>query len=201
MKKINYKTSLLILALTLIVSCRKDTTEPCGGREYFYYLNEEEKSKIAYSGNDTLVFANNFNDTAICIGQGKKQFYVKSCPSRVECDPDCWYYEAYHYPFSSNNPKFNFELKIYKNDGYGVETVNFLFNGIDLPLYFINIDRKGSPVYIDSIFVINKWYYSISWAAKYFNPSLDKLFYNKEFGVLKIQNPDSTEIWQLITKK
>ena len=76
-----------------------------------------------------------------------------------------------------------------------------LFNQTDFPLYLDHINNPTSSTYIDSLFVKGKWYSAVSYAAKYFNPQFDKLFYNKEYGILKIQNADSTVIWELINKK
>ncbi|MCX6186815.1 MAG: hypothetical protein NTU43_07440 [Bacteroidetes bacterium] len=197
-------TYLLLFFFISIISCRKDSSNGCGGSiKTYHQLSDFDKAKIPYKVNDTLVFISKSNDTAICIGQGKKQnFGVQSTPKvNGDCDPDFDYYEFYDYNFKSNNLKFNIALSIYKNDGYGFETVHFNFNETDLPLYCTDIGNPEYSTYIDSIIVLGKWYRSVSYAAKYFNPKLDKLYYNKEFGILKIQNSDSSEVWELLNKK
>lgn len=159
---------------------------------------------MPYTGTDTLVFVSNTNDTAICLGQGKKQFYEKftRIVSMGDCASDTDFYEAYNYGFKSNKSSFKLELNIYKNDGYGLETIHATKNiDTEFRIYLVDINNKSISNYIDSIYVRNKWYNKVTVTSKYFNPNLDKLYYNKEFGILKIQNSDSTQVWELLTKK
>jgi hypothetical protein len=140
------KTTKLISILFLIMliqSCTKDS-EPCGGNETYNYLSTEDKAKVPYTGTDTLVFVSNTNDTAVCIGQGKKRFYtVKYLSVRAgECQNDAYYYEAYNYKFVSNNSNLKIETNIYKDDLSGSETIHFLKNQIDFTLYLDHIDLK-----------------------------------------------------------
>lgn len=154
---------------------------------------------MPYSGMDTIVFVSNTNDTAVCVGQGKTQFFWEyPYYSNPDCPPNVDYYEAYHYKIVSDNSKFKLDITIYKNDGYGLPTIHIIYNQIDFPIYVERVDRKITADFIDSLKVRNTWYKNVSITGKYFNPKLDRLYYNKQFGVLKIQNADSTEVWELI---
>ncbi len=199
-KLLTYLLSYLI-ALSF-ETCKRDNP-PCGGGKDYHYLSEGEKTKVPYTGIDTLVFISNTNDTAVCIGQGKEQFYktLTTPVANGDCNPRIDYYEAYNYKFKSNNLKFNLDFNAYKNDLYGDATIHILFNQSDFPIYIDEIDNSKTPYYMDSLKIVNEWYKRITFTSKYFDSTLDKLYYNKEFGILKIQNSDSTEVWELLTKK
>ena len=67
----------ILLLVMLIQSCSK--TDPCPkGQENYYNLTDEEKSKIPYTGTDTLVFISDKSDTATLIGKGKSQSYKRT---------------------------------------------------------------------------------------------------------------------------
>jgi hypothetical protein len=122
------KTTKLISILFLIMlmqSCTKDN-EPCGGNETYNYLSTEDKAKVPYTGTDTLVFVSNTNDTAVCIGQGKKRFYtVKYLSVRAgECQNDAYYYEAYNYKFKDNKNLLDISLNIFKYDLDNFEVIS-----------------------------------------------------------------------------
>ena len=64
----------MLSLLAIITSCSKDPG-PCGGQKTYYYLSEEDKAKIPYSGTDTLIFISDQGDTTTLVGQGKKTYY------------------------------------------------------------------------------------------------------------------------------
>jgi hypothetical protein len=67
---------LLIIFSSVFFSCRKDI-DPCDfGPSSYSYLSSDNKVKIPYNGDELLMFTNNFGDTAICIGQGREQFFT-----------------------------------------------------------------------------------------------------------------------------
>jgi hypothetical protein len=201
-----HKLLLIFLLFTsTFFSCRKDDDTPCDNKDYHYNLSEEDKSKVPYTGYDTLVFVSNTNDTAVCIGQGKKQFYLRTVIPNYTINncsiPSTDNYEAYNYKFSSNNSKFNIELDQYKKNENGLEYIFFQFNKIYFILYNRRVGNPNSNNFIDSILVKDKWFKNVSMASRDFNSQYDNLYYNKNFGILKIQNADSSEVWELHTKK
>ena len=193
---------LIILIFFLLQSCKKDNNNTkCGGNKYYHYLSEPEKATVPYEVNDSIIFISNKNDTAFCICKEKVPFYVTSSfYANPDCPPNTDYYEAFNYIFFSNNANFKIGLYIYENDGYGLETIHIIYNQTDFPLYVERIDRKITADFIDSLQVGSIWYKNVSITGKYFNTKLDRLYYNKQFGILKIQNIDSTEIWELVSK-
>jgi len=204
-----HKILLIFLLFTsTFFSCRKDDDTPCDNKDYHYNLSEEDKSKVPYTGYDTLVFVSNTNDTAVCIGQGKKQYYLRTVIPNYTINncsiPSTDNYEAYNYKFSSNNSKFDIDFNIYQKygEGIGSKTINIIYNNkYEFVLFLSQINKKSSDSYIDSIITQEVWYKDVSITFLNFDKSLNRLFYNQEFGIIKIQNSDSTEVWELLTKK
>lgn len=112
MKKTIQLFSILLLVM-LIQSCSK--TDPCPkGQENYYNLTDEEKSKIPYTGTDTLVFISDKGDTATLIGQGKSQSYKRTTSGG---NPDCQI--SYNYD--------NYELLTYSYLGTNLDLKNIQF--------------------------------------------------------------------------
>lgn len=201
----HFKSVIIIFLLSAVClqNCRKKDSTPCTGTAYYHNLNEQEKATVPYSGSDRLVFVSNAKDTAVCISQGKKQFFrtdvIPNSTNNACSPPSSDNYEAINYKMLSNKPQFSIDLNIYENDGFGVETIHIQYNSLpDFILYVSQIGYDKAVNFIDSIQVQKKWYRDVSVSYQYFNPALAKLYYNKEHGILKIQNADSTEIWELI---
>ncbi|MES2653960.1 MAG: hypothetical protein V4620_00115 [Bacteroidota bacterium] len=106
--------SILFLLILFSQSCGKVTDGCPQSTNDFYNLTDEEKSKIPYTGNDTLVFISNQGDTATLIGQGKKQTY-KNITVPLG-NPDCG---GTH---SENYEKIEFSFK-----GANIDLNNILF--------------------------------------------------------------------------
>lgn len=193
---------IMLSLLAILTSCSKDPG-PCGGQKIYYYLSEEDKAKVAYTGTDTLIFVSNTSDTVVCIGQGKKQFYetYSSPVNNGDCDPATYYYEAFNYRFKTNNLNFKLDFTIYKNDLTGLETIHIFFNNVDYKLYLVDLGNSKVSNYVDSIKIYNDWNKKVTTTLGFDNIVYGKLFYNQEKGILKIQNNDSTNVWQLLNKK
>jgi hypothetical protein len=201
---------LLIFFISTFFSCRKDDDTPCDNKDYHYNLSEEDKSKVPYTGYDTLVFVSNTNDTAVCIGQGKKQFYLRTVIPNYTINncsiPSTDNYEAYNYKFSSNNSKFKIDVNLYRDSKAGIglipKTLEAVFNDVSgFVFYLDDIGKIRKKNYFDSLEIKNYSYKNVYISFQNFMPDLYKMYYNQEFGVLKIQNRDSTEVWELLTKK
>ena len=190
----------MLFAVTFVFSnCKKDnTTGKCGGNKYYHNLSASDKTKVPYSGTDTLVFVSNNEDTAVCLGQGKKQFYVTSSfYANPDCPPNTDYYEANSYLMASTNSNFQLNFTLYKDDGYGLPAIHVIRKQTDFRLSLVHINYQAAENFIDSLKVRNVWYKRATVIWSHGNPQADKLYYNQEFGIIKIQNADSTEIWEL----
>ena len=188
-----FKILKFAILLAIITSCSKDPG-PCGGQKTYYYLSEADKAKVPYAGTDTLVFVSNTNDTAVCIGQGKKQFFTVEYDSgNPDCKPPEYYYEAYNYKYDCLNTNFKLDLNIFKKFDGQLEIINPIVNS----KYFFIYCRKvyDNPNSIDIRGII---YNNVSSVFMEYNDSAYQLFYNNKNGILKIENKDKSVIWELI---
>jgi hypothetical protein len=186
-----YKTILLCIAFVFTQSCQKESNGPCGGNKTYYYLSEIDKAKVPYTGTDTLVFVSNTNDTAVCIGQGKKLFYTAHSFSvnAGECEDDTYYYEAYNYKFKDRNNMLNISLNIFEYDLIAYEVMEIKKE--EISLHPINLIYFFSKYYNDSI-QTNKYIYK----TLRINNGLGFIVqYNLQKGIIQIQNDE--KIWRL----
>jgi hypothetical protein len=195
-----HKISLLLILFTsTFFSCRREGSL-CIPNHTYQNMMESDKLLVKYTGEDTLIFVNNFNDTAICIGQGKKQYYLIEPINNYNKDTctvrSTHNYEAFRYTFNSPTSEFYFDLLLRA----GAITINYK-NRISFEISLGHINERRAVTYLDSITILNKTYKNVTFSNQFYNPKFARLYYNQEFGVLKIQNSDSTEVWELLTKK
>lgn len=107
---------LCILFLLTLTGCKYDPH--CKTDWPTVYLSDFDKSRVPYSGNDTIVFVSNNGDTAICVGNGKASKIQKD---NVYMNPDCGKHDEFHeyieYDFLSNDTILfpSFQIYIYAN--------------------------------------------------------------------------------------
>jgi hypothetical protein len=108
---------LLIILSSVFFSCRKDV-DPCDfGPNSYNYLSSDNKAKIPYNGDELLMFTSNFGDTAICIGQGREQFFTTYTWYDYGCERQMFSnYEAFKIKFLDENKKLNIEIIAYFYD-------------------------------------------------------------------------------------
>ena len=190
MKKLpTYLFVLLIIAS--FTTCKRDSSGPCGGRKSYYNLSDIDEAKVPYTGTDTLVFVSNSNDTAICIGQGKKQFYeILSTPvANGDCDPDFDYYEAYFYKFIDKNNLLNISMNVWLCDLYMFDVMDITLNSVRV--YPIRTSFFYEKYYNDSAFTNQSSYKTLR-----INDGLGNIIqYNIKKGVIQIQSNNKT--WKL----
>jgi hypothetical protein len=168
-----------------IQNCSKDPG-PCGGQKTYYYLSEEDKAKVPYTGTDTLVFVSNTNDTAVCIGQGKKQFYTVEYDSgNPDCKPPEYYYEAYNYKFIDTNNLLNITLNVYNYED------NMEIKNNDLSLFPINLIYFYEKYYNDSASTNKNQYNTL----RINNGKGFIVQYNLKKGIIKVESNNKT--WRL----
>ncbi len=176
----------LIFIIMLTQSCSKDTS--CGNTNDIvnnYNISDDDKSKIPFKGNDTLIYISDAGDTATLIGTGKK-VYIDQVRKDISGNADCPKYnldnkETIGIEYYGDNTELNrIKYKIYGNQER--TEIEFTFNtyyGITYP-YNLN-----SPIfYTDSVNIGNKFYLGRPLGL---SSSNYKALYNFNYGFLKIQ--------------
>jgi hypothetical protein len=184
--------SILILFI-LAQSCTKDAS--CNGQRdtvNSYYISADDKSKIPFKGNDTLVYISNAGDTAILIGNGKRAF-IDKVQTVIAGNADCYIYNVdYNETISIEYVGNNIELNKIKYKIYGNKErteIEFEFNtqyGIYYPYYF-----NSPKFYNDSTLISGVLYYGLPLDITNY-----KALYNYEYGFLKIQF-NGGKVWLL----
>ncbi len=126
----------LLCSITISLShCKKDKGDPCAGypsKTNNYYVSDDNKSKIPYTGTDTLVFISDVGDTATLYGQGK-QTYMQVLSTYSSNNPDC-----------GNISYWNFEHIVLTFIGSN-SAINKLVYGLSYPFVFQN-NNPPSPI-------------------------------------------------------
>ncbi len=177
----------------LTQSCAKDIS--CGDTNDIvntYNISADDKSKIPFKGNDTLIYISDAGDTATLIGIGKK-VYTDQVRKNISGNADCPRYtvdnnETISIENNGNNPElYKVMYKIYGDKER--TKIEYFVNNIysnDYSYYFNSV-----KFYTDST-QIN--------GAYYFGTPLDninyKALYNYNYGFLKIQL-NGGKIWLL----
>jgi len=179
---------LLILVISLaFVACKKECHEK---EDEYYYILEDEKDVLKYTGNETIKYLHNKSDTVIFKGLGKSTYFNVS-NSYDQCPVKYYYDEGWLFSYIDNKDS----NKIYVNQ-FIKETrsdVNFSFknhrfgysHGISEIMYFSK----------DTIIGIKKVYTNVSKPLSLSNYS-DTLYYDKISGIIRVVTKNDT--WELI---
>lgn len=188
-------TSSFSLLLLQLFSCQPEENCPERETKYSqYYISEDDKSKIPFTGTDTLVYISNQGDTAILYGQGKKAF-IDEVVAKTSINPACPhydynYYENIEFLYTGKNPELNrifidFNASIYSplqtNADITIGIIKYATS-----LGFLNyIPNYQDSVQISSIYYIGR---------KITRDSKRPCLYNYQYGFIEITTDDNT-IW------
>ncbi|MCX6187775.1 MAG: hypothetical protein NTU43_12425 [Bacteroidetes bacterium] len=203
------KTKLLyfsIISLLFIMQACKPNN-PCeeidpSDKVYTYNIPDSNKTKIPYTGTETLVFISNTGDTATLVGQGKDEYYVNIKNLR-NGGGDCPLYSVRNY--QKVEMKFVSDISSLSNIIYKVympsnlEEPGFTYIEVDVNNKYLvqrsyeYLCSQNNPH--DSI-MINNIYRS----GYYFNDINSKtLLYGNSYGILNFKYNNQT--WKLYNKK
>ncbi len=198
------KTTTKLLSILLLIiltqSCTKDPS--CGDLSdinIYYNIADSNKAKIPYTGNDTLVFISDANDTATLIGQGKKTYYKQVVKGNGynDCPRNTYYnYENIAIDFIGNDTTINLiQFIINSKDLFSEE--NFIRISINDNQYsdFSTLQFiESNKIPDDSIFVkISEYEYGYNMGNKI-------ILFNLKYGILKIKDFTKDKIWILKLK-
>jgi hypothetical protein len=194
------KSFMLLLFCIFLLSCAKQEKNNCGydhTTDIYYKLSDEAKAHFPYSGNDSLVFVSNEGDTAVLIGQDKRNY--DEITTSVNGMADCGSTPQYTYhnenisaSFISNDPTIHKLSLVYctENEQFDDKTneIKVFVNDIALSksnLEFINGNLSSK----DSI-ILNGTYQS----GTYLEIHGKRVLLNYTLGILKFTDTD-TKIW------
>lgn len=185
---------LLIILSSVFSSCRKDV-DPCDFDSNSYnYLSSDNKAKIPYNGDELLMFTSNFGDTAICIGQGREQFFTTFTWYDYGCERQMFSnYEAYKIKFLDENKKLNIEILGYCKDEFGKGRVYISLNGhqkLIVRVLFASLSPKYEITNFNSS---KKSYQTVPIYSG--SSNLDTVYYSLIKGIIGIKK--DTLIWRL----
>ena len=195
---------ILFVLIFFMFSCNKD----------YEFLGEYLLGSLVntnpYSGTETLVFQSSEGKEVLFLGNGRSRTKHEAVAYRNNYTEDTYEYETDECKFSETNGKY--EFKIHMKSSYDfICTMVILFypskstnysscvysSWYDLPLLKDNL--KSDQFYIDSLLVLDKYYYNVIGAKvdnRYCsNGTLSKyIYYNITHGILKIDLPDNSSL-------
>ena len=187
------KTLMIILILfntsVLFQNCKRDSScEYTQTTQINYDLKETNKSRIPYTGFDTISFINDLGDTATLYGKGKSNYYIThtSGLSNADCGfPQFKYnYENIDYIFSGINTNFNnLRFSAYMYDKIASPQLNSIIIVCDFLIENSSFEDIDDDTQIkDSVIINGQIKYGV-----YLNPNIDKfILFNLDIGILKI---------------
>jgi hypothetical protein len=188
--------AIILLAGSMLFSCKNEKQDPCEGvapsEIHHYQIKDEYKSKIPYSGTDTLTFISNAGDTAKLVGLGKATYEdldSKTISHTSECGNSISSYnETIFIRFSGTSPDL-------KNIEYAVYV-----EGQNPPItYTLELVVDGRRTFHGADVANNEAQYSETVTIKGVNYTAAKLygltsgdtstlvFYNFNYGIIKIK--------------
>lgn len=191
---VRLKLGPIFILLLFFLRCKK-SYGPCEtDPNIYYYLDVSDKAKIPYKGDELLMFTNNYGDTAICIGEGVKQFFVTQSGFSYSCDRDYFmHYEGLKYVYKDLNNKLNIEIIVYYYNEVNRQVILFKTGGLMKSEYstsFKFLDVKYQNVSIST----NRTKNLCIWAPDLLN-NLDTIYLNLNKGIIGIKS-DSIN-WRL----
>jgi len=197
-----------ISILILINRCTK--YDPCEGhpsQTYNYYVSDSNKSKIPYTGTDTLVFVSDSGDITTLYGTGK-QTLIKTFSEQSTLNPDCgnvsyWNFERIVMTFTGTSIKLNkfvYSLSydyvsgspptpVRQSNGLGFEFSSGI--GVFISCGTFTIYANNIADYTDSVTINGYVYKGINLCDS------SNVLYNYNYGILRFIDANK-EIW---TKK
>jgi len=191
--KTKISTILIAFLLGCIVcftTCKKNSGCPDATNTY-YNLSADEKSKIPYSGTDTLIFLSNTGDSAKLFGHGKTDNY--NTQSYWQATPDC--------PQTTTNCEIISTTYIGSNIGFSnikfipenlcepPAIVSISINGIKFQDYLL-LQLSDSSNYHDTTIINSKLYHGIKIFSLNANITIDStnyIIYNYPSGIVKVK--------------
>ncbi len=203
------KSNLLYLIFFLTVlfsqSCKRG--DPCSGMDlsdkvFRNNIPDSNKTKIPYTGRDTLILVSDGGDTATFIGQGKND-YFETTRTLANGGGDCSKFDVRNYEnlnlsFNKNNQTtFTIKLSYYLNQKLvypSLTNISFCVNNqliANSSCEYLDFKKSEQN---DSILYANKYYGGV------FLDDTKTVLFNSQIGLIKFKDL-ANRVWTLILKK
>jgi hypothetical protein len=205
MKTTAYTLPLLLTVLGLFFSCMHPD---CGDPAITSIpLHDDQKALIPYTGNETLIFYNQFGDTSYLIGKGVTHKYVDYQTDQsggMDCSGNITRAEIIEYSYEKDpvrSPHTQLYSLLVTNESYNHEwrVNNFIFFYSTFGCPAGQWGGNLVPAKLTDSLWMNGIRYSVSAITSGCRTSQsvipDTFFYNPSYGLLQISNQDST-IWK-----
>lgn len=155
----------------------------------YYKISDTDKSKIPFTGADTLVYISTDGDTATLYGQGRNEFTEKVA-EKWNPDPACSqydyrYFENIEFTFKGNNASLN-SIFIDFNAAYTLDQANadVVIGSVMYHTYFKALNHPLN--YIDTVKINSNTYKGMMIYEGYGENDFLPCIYNYQYGFLKI---------------
>lgn len=196
--------SIPILALALLISSCGQKESNCGydkTTNVYYALSDDAKTKIPYTGTETIAFVSDAGDTATLTGQGKKDYDVTttSGSSIADCGSTPQY--TYHHEnikidfVGGNSSLRNLTFTLYKAEEINnpvTNSIKILFN--DVVLTKSNLEYINSIISSPQDSILLNGVYE---AGVYISLNTKTVLINYNKGILKFTDTNN-KIWTKI---
>jgi hypothetical protein len=159
-----------------------------------YRLSSDDKSRIPFTGTDTLIFVSNLGDTAVLYAEGKEQ-YMETVSSNRNTDPGCpffdyAYYEHIGFSWKGLHPRFRKLRHSYFAKGESFYNQAYLDNE---EVGFSGLEYANrESAYTENILINGTNYKAVSLIPRA-NDTAGAILYNYHFGILKIRQQNGTQ--------
>lgn len=199
-----YLIIIAFLLVTTMSGCTKNKSCP-DAQTTTIDLTPASLSKVPYTGYETISFLNKQGDTCIVAGTGKQYYYnTKSKNSTTNCTSDQTKTQGFTIKFAPVRGDLSFNLSLFGNS----------LLEIDVKMYRYTFEFESNQIGVlddqfdlDSMIINNKTYKmvdraytvdGISWERT--NNDDYQVYYNTQFGVLKIINNENGEEYSILRK-
>ena len=200
MAKNNFILSFVLFftGVMLLNSCQPTSSGCPEVKSTSYSLTSDDKSKLPYTGTDTMVFINNFGHMITLTGQGKVTNYetkIIKGAAPPECKQPSMSYEYQIINLISGDTllyEIDFYLERVQSPNYYSSIGSWVINGGEsYTNYFTTL--LNDSAYTDTVFVNGKRINCIIIPADTGDIS-NVLYYNHNYGVLRFNLPPD-QVW------
>jgi hypothetical protein len=162
----------------------------------YYNISAADKSKIPFTGTDTLVYISTDGDTAVLYGQGKSAFTEKVA-QKWDPDPGCStydynFFENIEFVYKGNHPDLNFIHVDINASVYAPKKTNadIIIGTLLYQTYLASLNY--TPDYVDSVVINSKSYKGLMIYEGYGETHFFPYIYHYQYGLLKIT---TSKVW------